>query len=143
MPTAIIIDCSQPDAEPEIVQVPALPFADQKAAKIDAIRALRWQRENAGTLVSGIPIRTDETSQGKISGAVQLFDKDPTLTAIDFEAQPGVWVSLSKAQMGAIGIAAGRHIQACFTRSKDLMAAVTAAANQAQLDAIDITAGWP
>lgn len=127
----------------EVINLPALTLAQRKTAMLDAVRSLRWMREESGTTVNGLPIKTDDESQRKIAGAVQLFDKDPTLAAIDFEAQPGVWVSLGKAQMEAIGVAAGRHVQACFSHSKTLMAAVNGAGTHAALDAVDIGAGWP
>jgi len=90
-----------------------------------------------------VPVRTDETSQRKIAGAVQLFEKDGTLTVIDFEAQPGIWVTLDQATMEAIGVAVGRHIQACFSNAKALSEAVEAAADDDALDLIDMDAGWP
>lgn len=151
MPKELIADCTPivDDETGDITYAAAtertysVTLADRKIAATDAIRSERWTREESGTTVNGLPIKTDDESQRKIAGAVQLFDKDPTLTAIDFEAQPGVWVTLNKAQMEAIGVAAGRHVQACFTQSKALMTAVSAAGTHAALDAIDIGAGWP
>jgi len=129
--------------EIEEIELPPLTLAELKAAKSDAVRAKRWQFETGGTIVGGAPIRTDDTSQAKISGAVALFDNDPTLAVIDWEAQPGVWVTLDEPTMRAIGIAVGRHVQACFSNARLLIEAINAAANETELDAIDIGAGWP
>lgn len=118
-------------------------FEQAKALKLEAIRANRWQVETGGTTINGAPIRTDEVSQAKITGAVNLFANDPTLDAIDWEAQPGVWVTIDEVAMTAIGVAAGRHVQACFSRARVLSEAVEAATDQAELDAVDIEAGWP
>lgn len=139
--TEIVMDCATGAVEQ--VALPALSLADRKAQMAAAVRARRWQVETGGIIVSGAPIRTDESSQAKISGAVALFDNDPTLTAIDWEAQPGVWVTLDETAMRAIGVAVGRHVQACFSNARSLIEAINAAAGDAALDAIDIGAGWP
>lgn len=118
-------------------------FAAAKADVAAAVRARRWQAEIGGASVGEVTFRTDETSQGKIAGAVALFDKDETLETIDFEAQPGIWVSLDQATMTAIGIALGRHIQACFSNARVLAAAIDAAETFAALASIDIEEGWP
>lgn len=101
----------------------------------------RWQIETGGISVSGAEIRTDEKSQNRVSGAALLALSDPELGTIDWEAMPGEWVTVDKADMIAIGIAVGRHVQACFTALK---------AVQAEIDAGTITttaeidqAGWP
>lgn len=124
--------------EPEPVDLEAL-----RAQMADAVRAKRWEVETGGCTVIGIAIRTDEKSQAKIAGAVQLFDKDPELLAVEFEAQPDVWVTLDKAALETIGIAAGRHVQAAFSRARVLSEAVSAAASVEALQAIDIEGGWP
>ncbi|WP_051678658.1 DUF4376 domain-containing protein [Xanthobacter sp. 91] len=102
---------------------------------------LRWRIETGGITVAGTSVRTDEKSQAKISGAVILLTADQTIGAIDWEAQPGVWVSLDAATMQAIGVAVGRHVQACFTALKAVQEAITAGeiVNFEQIDAAD----WP
>jgi leucyl aminopeptidase len=65
------------------------------------------------------------------------------LQSIDFEALPNQWVALDAATMTAIGVAVGRHIQACFSRAKALADEVAAASDAAALDAINIDVGWP
>lgn len=113
-----------------------------RLAKQDEIRARRWQAENAGTTFNGVSVATDEKSQNKIAGAVALFEKDPTLTNIDFEAQPGLWIAIDQATTDALGVLVGRHVQACFSRSKTLIEAC-ANASWAELAALDIDTGWP
>ncbi len=114
-----------------------------RAAKLSALAERRWQAETGGVMVNGAPIRTDATSQAKIAGADLLFERDPTLTEVDWEAQPGVWVTVDRPTMTAIGIAVGRHVQACFSNAKGLSQAILAAEDAAALDAIDIEDGWP
>lgn len=45
--------------------------------------------------------------------------------------------------MKSIGVAVDRHVQACFSNAKTLSAAIYNAVDKAELDAIDINAGWP
>ncbi|WP_322997520.1 DUF4376 domain-containing protein [Castellaniella sp.] len=108
-----------------------------------AVRAKRWEVETGGCTVNGVAIRTDEQSQNKIAATVQLFANDPDLTVVDFEAQPDVWVTVDQPTIVAIGIAAGRHVQAAFSRARVLSEAVAAAASVEALEAIDIESGWP
>lgn len=123
---------------------PPVDTLEQRKAKMhEAIRAKRWHVETGGIVVSGAPIRTDETSQAKITGAVSLFASDDSLTSIDWEAQPGEWVTIDAATMTAIGIAVGRHVQACFSHARTLSEAVEVAEDHDALDLIDVEAGWP
>ena len=131
-----------PEWDGEHWTIADIPLSECKATKLDAIRALRWDKQNGGTTVNGITIRTDADSQRMIAGAIDLFDKNPSLTAIDFEAQPNEWATLDAAAMTAIGVAVGMHIQACFSNAKALSQAVEAAGSYAALAAIDIEAGW-
>ncbi len=121
----------------------AAELAQAKEARKAEIRALRWQKEVGGATFNGLPIRTDEESRAKINGAVALFDKDPTLAVVDFEAQPGVWIEFDQPTMDALGVFVGRHVQQCFSHSKALMMLVDPAETFADLAAIDIEAGWP
>lgn len=103
--------------------------------------AKRWQVEIGGVSVAGTPVRTDEKSQAKITGAIQLLAADPTIASIDWEAQPGIWEALDAETMKTIGIAVGRHVQACFTCLKAVQEEITAGTITTfeQIDA----AGWP
>lgn len=122
---------------------PPVSLEDRKAAKLAALAAKRWEVETGGVTVEGSVIRTDAVSQAKLTGAVTLAQSDQTLNSIDWEAQPGVWVTLDPPTIVAMGVTVGRFVQACFSRAKVLSQAITAAADQAALDAIDINTGWP
>jgi len=124
------------------VEVPA-PLEELRVARLAALADKRWRVETGGVMVAGALVRTDATSQSKITGAVSLFDNDPELVSIDWEAQPGVWVTLDAASMRAIGIAVGRHVQACFSHARTLSGQIVAAEDKAALDAVDIEDGWP
>jgi hypothetical protein len=137
--TEIVIEADQVS----IVQTATDINLDELKADLQAqVRDLRWQHETGGITVGGVPIRTDEKSQAKIAGAVSLFDNDATLLSVAWEAQPGLFADLDEATVRAVGVAVGRHIQACFSRSKELCEAI-AAADRDTLLALDITEGWP
>lgn len=120
-----------------------LSLEELRANKLAALAEKRWNVENGGINIGGAPVRTDATSQSKITGAVSLFQNDPQLTSLDWEAQPGIWVTFDAETMKAIGIAVGRHVQACFSRAKALSTQITQAQDEAALEAIDIESGWP
>lgn len=127
------------------VEVPerAPTLEERKAAMLAEVSARRWAVETGGIVVNGAPIRTDEIGQAKLTGAVALFDNDPDLESIDWEGQPGMWVTLDGETIRALGVAVGRHVQACFTRARALHEAIAAAETHGDLDAIDLEAGWP
>ena len=124
VPTAaeIVTDAFEPvvDTDHRVVVltqvVRPMTLAEARAERKAAASAARWQAETGGVTVAGAVIRTDEGSQAKVSGAVGLFAADPALSTIDWEAQPGLWVAVDRAAMLAIGLAVGRHVQACFRR---------------------------
>ncbi|MFG1414056.1 DUF4376 domain-containing protein [Xanthobacter sp. VTT E-85241] len=86
----------------------------------------RWEIETGGIEVAGQMIRTDEQSQAKISGACVLLSNDPDVASIDWEAQPGTWVTLDRATMISIGVAVGRHVQRCFSALRQIQGEITA-----------------
>ena len=124
-------------------------LAERKAAMKAAITARRWVVETAGITVSGANISTDTQTQAKLSGALQLVQADNTVL-IDWKGSDGSWVQLNASAVTAIAVAVGSHVQACFTREKELHTAVDNAVDSNALDLIDIEAGsvdgdgsWP
>ena len=119
-----------------------------KSEKTAAITARRWEVETGGITLNGAAIATDAATQAKLSGALQLVQDDDT-RVLDWKGVNG-WISLNAAGVTAIAVAVGLHVQACFTREKEMLAAVTAAETTAALALIDVQAGttdgaggWP
>jgi hypothetical protein len=127
-----------PDPEPEPMSLSQL-----KTQKIDQIREIRQFHELKGITVGGAPIRTDDKSQSKLTGAVTYLTLAPSVETINWEAIPGVFVALTREQIMGTGLAVGAHIQACFDRSKELTISINAAPTIQDVNAIDITSGWP
>lgn len=115
----------------------------RKAEMREAVRAQRWQVETSGVNIGGVIVQSGETSQAKIQGANLLFELDPSLAAVDWEAQPGVWTSVDRDTVRMMGVLIGRHVQACFSHARALHEAIGAAPDHAALDAINIYQGWP
>lgn len=116
-------------------------LAKAKAARLDELAAYRWQIETGGIVRNGVAIATDDRSQAKISGALQLVQDDPQVV-IDWKADNG-WVQLNAAAVTYIAREIGLHVQACFSREKALATAINACATVAEVAAVDITSGWP
>lgn len=130
------------DGEQFVAPVVPLPDPAEVKAQLLAYAAnKRWQVETGGIEVGGETIRTDPTSQSRITGAYTLTLADPTLTSIDWEATPGNWVTVDAASMKAIGIAVGRHVQACFSTLRSVQAEIEAGTctTTEQVDLAD----WP
>tara|TARA_R110000868_G_scaffold183352_5_gene424552 strand:- start:150 stop:764 length:615 start_codon:yes stop_codon:yes gene_type:complete len=107
-----------------------------------AVGTLRWQKETGPFTVSGITLTLDETTKSNLSGAIQLMDKDPSLTSISWKVGPNTFVTLDKATLTALGVAVGVYTQQLFAANKthcDAIAALTAA----QCATYDYTTGWP
>jgi len=129
---------------PSIKWWPFNTLQEKKAALLYSIRAMRWAVENGGIeILPGVRVKTDALSQSKIAGAIQLFDNDPSLVSMDFESDENVWQTFDQPTMLAIGVAVGRHVQACFSHARVLQEAILAATNDADLSEIDIYSGWP
>ena len=126
----------------------AKSLAELQTAMKAAITERRWAVETGGITLNGAAIATDAATQAKLSGALQLVQDDDT-RVLDWKGVNG-WISLNAAGVTAIAVAVGLHVQACFTREKEMLAAVTAAETTAALALIDVQAGtidgaggWP
>lgn len=121
-------------------------YAREKA--IAELAGIRWEREAKGFSHGGVAILLDDRTQARISGALHgmalILEDDPEATpTVDWQAQPGVCVTLGQPELRAMGLAAYAHVQACFGRVKALTEAILAAETPEAVAAIDLTTGWP
>lgn len=114
----------------------------QRATKLSALAAKRWQVETGGIIVGGITIKTDEDTQRKVTGAYVQAEKNPAFTA-KWKVATGVFVDLDAATIILIGDALTAHVQACFANEAVLTDAIMGAADWPTLKAVNIDAGWP
>ena len=84
---------------------PGMTLQEYAAAK-------RWEKETGGLEVNGAIIDTTRDSQNMITGAYNYAQANPS-KLVSFKATSG-WVQLSAAEVIAIGLAVGDHVQALF-----------------------------
>lgn len=118
-------------------------LTDCKKFLTDRVLDIRWQKRTGGFVWNGTTIKTDDVSLNSMTGAVALFDKDPTLTAVEWDTGGGNFVTLDKATMDALAVAAGRWVQSVYSASRTILANVAALSTVEACAAFDVNAGWP
>jgi len=83
------------------------------------IRQRAYELEIEGMELNGVQLSTGRDDQAMLSGAVNFLTLNPNAT-IDWQASDGSFVTLNKAQVEGIASAVGTHVQAHFTRRKEL-----------------------
>jgi hypothetical protein len=121
---------------------PTPTFEELKSKKYNDLANTRWQKETGGTTFNGSLLSTDPVSQTKYVGAVVGAQLDPS-AILNWKMADGSFVELDASEITAIAMAVRAHIQACFDREAELRALIDVAVDQEDLDAIDITTGWP
>ncbi len=96
----------------------------------------RWIKETGGITVAGIPVATDDSSQGKITGAQAMVTLNPSFTTA-WKGSNGSFTTLTATEITAIATAVGNHVAACFAAEEQVDAAITAGTitTTAQIDA--------
>ncbi|MFS2014816.1 DUF4376 domain-containing protein [Azospirillum sp. CT11-132] len=144
-PAATFTDTPDPE-NGRIVRVRGvepIPLDELRAARKEALAAIRWERECGGkTMPDGAVIATDDRSKTLLNGKYRTAEKYPNRLH-RWKGSDGTEITLTSAQVIAIGDAVSDHVQACFDRELDLIAAIDAAETVAEVLAIDIAAGWP
>lgn len=121
----------------------ALPtLGEKRQTKLADLAAVRWEHENGGTTFNGALVATDGNSQTKYIGAVVAAQIEPT-TVISWKMLDGSFVELNATAIVELAMAVRGHVQACFDRERELRALIEAAQTFAELEAVDITSGWP
>jgi hypothetical protein len=113
---------------------------ENAAAAAEALRErIRQRRDramNAGVVVCGMLVHTDDISQQRILGAAVAIMRDPTLN-INWKTADGVFFSLNAEAVLAVADAVRAHVQACYDREAELLAAIGAGVD------VDLEGGWP
>jgi hypothetical protein len=113
-----------------------------KSEKTAAVAARRWEVETGGITLNGAAIATDQVSQSKIGGALQLVQADPQLV-IRWKGLDG-WVGMDAATVTYVSEQVGLHVQACFSREEAIGIAIDADTPvDIQTGAIDGVGAWP
>jgi hypothetical protein len=86
--------------------------------------SVRYAREVGGITVGGVPISTDRESQAMLTGAHSFVAANSEAT-IRWKSDAG-FVTLDAAQITALALAVGAHVQACFAREADVTGLISA-----------------
>lgn len=113
-----------------------------KPQKLAGLGAIRWQHQTKGLTFDGHTIQTDPASQSAVMANAMAASIDPDAT-FAWKTADGRFITLTAADMGAIARAVHAHVQACFAHEASLSASIEAATTVDDLEAIDITVGWP
>lgn len=116
-------------------------IADLRAKWRSDLAARRYAVETGGAVINAIPFATDPVSQTKIVGAAVAAMLDPLLE-LKWKTETG-FVDLDAATITAVAQAVRAHVQAAFDNEAALAAQINAATTLAELQAIDLSAGWP
>lgn len=116
-------------------------LAEARSAKLAALAAYRYDREVAGTIAGGVEVRTDRDSQALLTGAAVAAMLNGEYE-VAWKAVAG-WVTLDAASIIALASAVRAHVQACFDRERALTQEIEAAMTAEELQAVDLTIGWP
>lgn len=112
-------------------------------SKKGALAAYRYEKEVGGlTMPNGMRVATDDRSKSLITGARLDTMADPTILT-DWKADTG-WIQINADTVAMIATAVAAHVRACFTAERAHCATIDAlAADPAEIEAYDITTGWP
>lgn len=115
--------------------------AERKAGLIAYLKDRRWRVENAGIVVDGIPIATDDRSKMMLIGSRLAAMAAPETYTTPWAALDGTTHQFDAVQMIAVSDAALAHVQACFTLQGALWADISAG-TVTSIQEID-AAAWP
>ena len=101
------------------------------------IAARRYEAEVGGIEIAGMHVDTDDRSKLLINGAALEAMLDPAYT-MQWKTPMG-FVELAGAQVLAVARAVRAHVQACFDREAELLAAVADGSITDQM----LQEGWP
>jgi len=123
---------------------------EERLKAAENIRRIRKLKEEQGVDWTygdeSYRLRTDQDTQAKVANVLSAMSLDPELTAVDWEIQPGVWLTMTTTDVQEMAKEITRHVQAIFSRSKtfeeQLQAAEGIQGIRQVLEAAEAP-GWP
>jgi len=120
-----------------------LSLAAAQTTQLAALASYRWGKQSGGTTGNGASIKTDSDSLTLINGAKALVDALGASATVNFKTGAGAFVTLTQAQVNAIALAVGQHVQLCFNNEAAHATAVMTMTDPSAVMAYDFTTGWP
>ena len=106
------------------VAPPPPPPPPTKPELVQYNNVRRWEKEVGGiTLSFGMPIKTNDRAQAKITGVYAAQQVNPAVTT-PWHAADGTVHQLTAAQIETMSIELLTHINNCFSISADVLAAI-------------------
>lgn len=112
-----------------------------KQNKKNELSALRWLKQNSGTTFNGIPMPTDSITQTNILGATIPAQLDPTYT-VQWKTPIG-FITLDAQTIILLAQTIRTYIQNCYSKEAEYSTLIDEAADEIELNAIDLNANWP
>ena len=123
------------------VQIEQLTFSEIKSRKLVALSVQFKQKRDSGVVVSGYLFSTTNDGHQELKALKERLDRvGGTQKAI---TRAGDMIEADATQATAIFTAVDDYIAACWSREYDLRVEINAATDVTELEAIDITSGWP
>lgn len=118
-----------------IVKLDTLSLDDYKKLKYEELAAKRYEHEVGGIYLGTSKIDTSRSSQAILTAAY-ISIKNGLIPSVDWKDADGTWNTLGLAEIEAVSTAVSTHVQAAFTKEKDLMTLVAAATSKPEVDSI-------
>ena len=119
-------------------------LATQKADKIKEVKGLRDERASGGVSYNTFTFQTDPASVNSIDASLAVKERgNATFFPLDWTLDDNSVQSVTDADFVSVFDLCGRLAQAAYNNYQTHRAAILAATDEAAVDAIDITTGWP
>lgn len=117
-------------------------FEEVKQEKIRDLEQKMVEEESNGTTYNSYRFATDKDSQIKYLGILVSSMMDPTFTT-QFKTMDNEYVTLTNTDVVGLSMQVKSHIQACYDNDASILEQINAATTVEEIDAIDVSVGWP
>jgi len=118
-----------------IIPMSSISLDDYKKLKLEELAAKRYEFETSGLNVDGTLVDTSRTSQAILTSAY-ISLKNNLISSVDWKDNAGNFITLGLPEIEALSAAVSNHVQAAFTKEKDLIVLVMAAVTKSEVDTI-------
>lgn len=122
------------------------PIEPARALKKSRVEGIRLEKETDTCVTPVGTVKIDRDSKVNINGALslcKLLEETSTAFSLKFTLADGSRVTLDNTTVRQLAGAVGQYVASVYDHAASLLDALDAAATLDDLNAIDITAGWP
>jgi hypothetical protein len=88
--------------------------------------AVRFDVETSGTTVNDMAVATDRQSQAMMASALAYLQQQAGTASVRWKTPSGVFVDLDLTGLTAVAMSVAAHVQRCFAREAEVVAAIAA-----------------